>query len=501
MSDVEPRQTPRWEWIGAALFIAVAGVYCFSAPPADNDLWGHIHFGREILEAGLPATNQYAYTAPDHPWINHEILAECAFAATYEWFGSSGVLGLKLLVGLATLALMARSSIERATVPLVWGVALLLAASLMAWGFLVRPQIFTFLGLAWVWDRILAHDRLRDWRTLRFLPLVFALWVNTHGGVLAGLGIFLAYVAVRVLSPQGSERPVLLLLASLSVAALALNPYGIALPGFILWDVSQHRQISEWLPIPLFDGSWLLFKATVVALAASAAFAPRARRWELALIGLAAVAAFRHQRHVPLFAIVAAPYVTEILDSGWRALRDHLGLRLSAPFPRTLLAAGAGAVAGFELVRIVSIHHTLGFQLFVSPLLFPVDAARFIKQNELAGNLAVPFDWGEYAIWHLSPRCRVSIDGRYTTAYPPEVIEASDRFSSGAVGWDEFLGDADIALIDRRQPIVARMLEKPDWQDVYSDQTALVFVRKSLADSRSFRREWRTNPKDALSFP
>jgi len=46
------------------------GRLLLSPPVADNDLWGHIYFGDSILKSGhLPTSNQYSFTAPDHPWI------------------------------------------------------------------------------------------------------------------------------------------------------------------------------------------------------------------------------------------------------------------------------------------------------------------------------------------------------------------------------------------------------------------------------------------------
>src|ERR1041385_8327594 len=90
----------RINWIAALLFAVTAGVYCFSAPVADNDLWGHVYFGRAILEAGhLPPFNEYSYTAPRYPWINHEILAECIFASTFAHFGASGLRSEERRVG------------------------------------------------------------------------------------------------------------------------------------------------------------------------------------------------------------------------------------------------------------------------------------------------------------------------------------------------------------------------------------------------------------------
>ena len=48
---------------------------------------------------------------------------------------------------------------------------------------------------------------------------------------------------------------------------------------------------------------------------------------------------------------------------------------------------------------------------------FPVKAVALLKQSNVAGNMAVHFDWGEYVLWHLAPRIKVSIDGRRETVY------------------------------------------------------------------------------------
>src|SRR5262249_33088021 len=142
------------------VFALVSAVYFSSAPAADNDLWGHVLFGRQILESrALPSVNGYAYTAPDFPWINHEILAECAFAWLYDHLGSPGLLFFKIAVGMLTILIMKQTAERRGAVPIGWGLALGLSASIMSWGFLIRPQIFTILAVALLWDRLYADAR------------------------------------------------------------------------------------------------------------------------------------------------------------------------------------------------------------------------------------------------------------------------------------------------------------------------------------------------------
>ena len=58
-------------------------------------------------------------------------------------------------------------------------------------------------------------------------------------------------------------------------------------------------------------------------------------------------------------------------------------------------------------------------------------AASALEPQEVRGRLIVPFDWGEYAIWHWGPRLRVSIDGRRETIYSEETIRTQQALGQG----------------------------------------------------------------------
>src|SRR2546428_13961663 len=73
-------------------------------------------------------------------------------------------------------------------------------------------------------------------RVLWLAPLLFALWVNTHGGFPAGLAVLALYLGCRALaalrregpSGWGEGRAYVVLLAACGLATLA-NPYGTRL--------------------------------------------------------------------------------------------------------------------------------------------------------------------------------------------------------------------------------------------------------------------------------
>ncbi len=54
----------------------------------------------------------------------------------------------------------------------------------------------------------------------------------------------------------------------------------------------------------------------------------------------------------------------------------------------------------------------------------------------------LPFNWGEYAIWHFGPRLRVSIDGRRETVYSQRMLEIQAATARGLPAGLEFLNEA-----------------------------------------------------------
>ena len=103
-----------------------------------------------------------------------------------------------------------------------------------------------------------------------------------------------------------------------------------------------------------------------------------------------------------------------------------------------------------------------------------------MQNARVEGNVATFFDWGEYVIWHLSPKVRVSLDGRRETVYSPESYKRSMQFMYGLGQWDAILEnqETDMALVGRDQPTYALMKLKPGWQLAYEDSFSSLFVRE-----------------------
>jgi hypothetical protein len=467
-------------WIATSLAILVPSA-------VDPDLWGHVLFGRMLLAGPLPATNGLAYTAADHPWVNHEILAEVFMASTYETGGAPGLVGLKVLLGLGTLLIVWRTAAREASDPVAAAVATAVTALVMAPGFMIRPQLFTLLFLAstlGVLQREGYRARGRAWA----LPVLMVLWVNTHGGVLAGVGLaalslgtaaLVDLVARRVRARDVAASAAIILAC---VAALAANPYGTEMIRFLLHDVTPTVAISEWKPVPLLDTSFLGFKALLVVVAV-AALRRRIALPALVVVAATAVQALLHRRHVPLFAIAAAP----ILACQVRDLGAAVAGRMPAGSGWRLARAGIAVAAVLQIAGAGVACWRAGGRIEVDPRVYPVQALRFLAQNAITGNVALPFRWGEYALWSLPAGGSVAVDGRFTTAYPGSILESAWAFMSGGPGWDALLNEhpTDVVVTDRHQAPAQLLRHHPEWEYVYSDPLTLIFVRKvpSQADT------------------
>jgi hypothetical protein len=460
-----------------AFLLLSSVIYFFSINEADNDLWGHVLFGGQIIAQGAVArVDAYSYTAAGQPWVNHEWLSQVILAAAYRWAGSPGLLLLKF--GIATLTFRLLFSMIRrcSATPYIWGGVGLLAIAVLARGFAIRPQIFTYCGAAltlWLIDRFQRGQQ----RALWFLPLLFLVWVNVHGGFILGLGI-LGFYACATLVRHGRRpwQPWVALAAS--VAVTALNPYGPLLLLYIWNELSRSHPITEWQRAAPTDAAQFIFFALFAALVATL---PWRRSWRddgwKAVLALAVgVLAVRHQRHTPAFALCAAAPLAAQLEHAkdWVARRSSFAL-----------SAGAQRVIGFGIVALALLQLSLtgmrlwrdGLRVVYDPREYPVAAVRALREAGASLNLAVPLDWGEYVLWFLAPQVKVSLDGRFATVFPEAVVEDNFAFYTSAPAWrrllDQYPTEAVLLPADWASPI----RREPGWQRVYGDPAAEIFVR------------------------
>jgi hypothetical protein len=463
------------------LLLGSSVLYFFWTNEADNDLWGHVFFGRQILAMrGIPRLDTLAYTTTGGPWVDHEWLSQVMMAALYGWMGPAGLVIAKFVVAAGAFALVLMRLRRRATQPGIWGITALFAVAAMARGFGIRPQVLTYLFVALV--LLLLDDYQRGRRgALWCVPAVFLPWANLHGGFVLGLGILGLFACADLLSQNRSPRPWIVLLAS--TAVIALNPYGPRLLLYVWNELSRAHPITEWQPAS-FGAEHLAFYGMFALFLASLPFGRgwRRRGWEVLLALGIGVLAVRHQRHTPVFALCAAAPLAAQLGNArrWVARRSAISFSSAS---RRLLGAAIVALAATQLWLTVLHYRRYGAQIFFDPREYPVDAVRALRQSGASGNIAVPLDWGEYVLWFLAPQVKVSLDGRFATVFPERVVQDNFNFFLGAPGWHRLLDDypTQAALVPAGSPCPVRSL--PDWRLVYRDRQAELYVKAGSAQA------------------
>jgi hypothetical protein len=486
----------------AVLWLAV---FQFSENTVDLDLWGHLVFGQQMLHSGaIPKTDIYSWTANGQPWINHEWIAEIILALFYTAWGGPGILLLKIVVGLAAFAVCLRLGAQSLSWParfVAWAFAALAVVEI-SFGFAARPQIFTALFLSLellVLQQI--HSGKKLWALA--LPLLFLVWVNTHGGVLAGFGLLsLAAGATtaqlswnqmpktprRIASDEagtGTEWKTVLVLWLAVVgagAALLGNPWG---PGLLRWLIDSvlwlRPQIAEWNPTPL-NGDHAAFFIVLALAAFSWACTTRKRVWwELAVCAAFAWLGWRAVRNAPLFCLVALALVPPHLASALARFRRRLerleALGHQAAFQKFATVLSAAAAAGIA-VATFTLHKEHPLTMEVPRSQYPTGAVAFLRANELQGRVLTFFDWGEMVIFRL-PKCPPSLDGRLDTCYSRELIDAHWKFYNGEPFDERVLNidGADFALLPANLAGAATLARRPGWQVIYYDDLAVIMVR------------------------
>ena len=396
----------------------------FTYTIADADLWGHLRFGADLLNGhGFTLKDPYSFTS-DTPWINHEWLAEVCVAAFYAIGGAIGLNLLKLIVIGAIGAIVWRTGREShgSRFALVWLTSLIVFASYTRTQVL-RPQLFSVLLFTILMVVLRRREQNRPGSFLT-LPILFCIWTNTHGGWIVGFGTIGVWAATMVLEQRtlGCLRRRTIEVAS-SLAATLINPYGIGMWTFLHDTVALDRDISDWTPFLKFPAALIVIELLLPAVAAVALWRrrriPPARH--LAIVAILAFGTFRVGR-VDAFLQVAigmllSPDLIALFHELETWLRTHHRVTNRAP----VHACAAAALVSYAVIASGAHIRTIRIDGTWIP---DADAMHFLKADAAHARVLTWFDWGEYAIWHLSPGgTQVSMDGRRETVYSARVLQ------------------------------------------------------------------------------
>ena len=458
--------------------------FCFIRQ-TDFDWWWHLRIGQDIWRSGaLPAVDSYSFTRAGQPFVVHEWLFELL---TYLGYRAFAYRGLVLIMGLVVLA----TYVLHYLLLRALGAGRVLAGLLVAWtlaltfeSITMRPHLFSALFLSIeLWCLYLYRSGNR--RAIWLLPPLMIVWVNIHGAWIMGVATLALFIAgewlnARARGEGATLRPALGALVA-SLAAAMVNPAGPKLLlyplGFIGGESATVRYIQEWQPPSFRDPMGLAFGLSVILLAALGLRRPRfdytLGLWALAFtyLGFSAI------RHVPLYALVVMPIITQQLPARWRGAEwryreNRFTVATNWLLTGLVLATMAGIVFGNPLAQIGA-----------TPRLkaFPTESLDYLRQHP-GGNLLNEDGFGGYLIANL-PERPIFIDTR-VDFYGRDFLEEYITVTRLRPGWRDILARYDIGLIlmPPDSPLIGVLRDDPAWRVVIDgDQdgdTAVLLERR-----------------------
>ena len=457
---------------------------------ADIDLWGYMSFGKLFWDTGsFPYYDPFSYTAKGQPWVYHEWLTGVLLYRVFDLFGETGLQILRYLVGFSTAGLVYATARLRGADMLSSAFGLLYASIAFGIGYSpVRAQIFTyFLFMLTVYILESAQKKER-WAYLIFLIPIHLLWCNLHGGFIAGIGLVAIYTFGQMLLRRPFSPYLFALLGS--VISTLINPYGISYWSKIYTAIAMNRPfVAEW---------WSLFTAIKMGYAinnhllfiliiALSILALAWYRWkniiDILVLVVTALLGFAANRHEVFFflsfgaylPIVFSPYTNRLTsDTKFQNFIARLNWKRSLVIISLLVVFPIYSISGVNPLRI-----TLSADPAAKGFYYPLGAIKYIKEHNMTGNILTDFEWGEYVIWQLYPKCLVGMDGRYETIYSKDVFKSYIEFYFAFNNWQSFLRDYphDMILIKKSAPVYSILRKQESWREVYSDLGSALFVQ------------------------
>lgn len=461
--------------------------------PSDPDMGWHIRNGQDIIDNfGVIKEDIYSWTMSGYPWIAHEWLTDVLMAFIHSVAGLWGlvIFFAIIIVGAFYLAssILTKNVLMRSLVAII--------ALLVSWNIIgIRPQMLTLLGLAVVLYILFTCRDQQKLRIIYWLPPLFMLWANMHGGFAAGFVVMILFIAGefirQILLGKPSKRipkdiqPIikfkpLIIVGIVSFLATFINPYGWRIYQELFQtyeDTAILNSISEWLSVNLLQNTG--YNIAVLGILLIVLLIANRWRVDITKFIIATVMFFigiSSWRHMPLFAIAAIPLLAEqfnlLIDEGL----SEIAKKITTPLIITLLFL----VVGYNYFNS-SISALSSPENFAYVANAPYGPVEYLHDNPKDRKMLNEYNIGGYLVWQL-PEVKVFIDGRMAIWKRDDVeifwefkkILGSDRESvmEGIKEWS-----VDTILTSTTHPIGLFLFNSDDWVRVYNDNLYMIWEK------------------------
>jgi hypothetical protein len=460
---------------------------------SDGDVGRHIRVGAGILsEREIPTADSLSHTRYGSQWIPKEWLSQAVLAESDRLNGLSGVATLAaFLFAVSVLVTYVNATLLGGSI----GVAVGLAATsmlLQVVHLLARPHLVTTALASILLLLLVQYRRTARSRWVLFIPALFVVWANSHGGFPVGLALLTLFCFDTWLGGRGPDirrqQWTLIVVLALAIVATMVNPAGPAIWSHLAAHLGNEffMGVTEEFQSPDFHAPWgRLLLAVILGTALILGTSARRLPW----LGLATLlgtlaATLVSARHITLFAAVGLPWLallgTYASSGGTEAHPERPDWPLHTLAPRSPEISSATShvlpliACGLLVLAVNGPFATRG--RFDSAT-FPVQALRELSASEKAGAVFNEMEWGGYLLY-AQPDIPVFIDG-HADFFGEDLAREYLTARTGGSGWEEVLDRYQVqwTLTRSEAPMNQLLGLSEDWQLVLDDGLAAVYRR------------------------
>ena len=478
-----------------AVFVVAGMAFTHSLGSINQDIGRHLKLGEIVWQTkSVPKTNLFSYTEPNTPFINTHWLSEIVLYLLNLLVGLKGLIVFKAGVLLLTLWFLWQA-VAKKVEPWSFAVASLSALFIFQDRTDVRPEIFSYLFLAYFLFAIFRAKYSQKYTWLYAIPLVEVLWVNAHIYFILGPAVLGLFAIDRWVN-NDSDWKFIAKITGLSILATCINPnsiYGALAPLTILhsygYSIVENQSVLFLKNYGILLTQINIFILSTVALWLS--FIPALKKYgfknyifEIGTALAFTILGFDMIRNVGPYVVVYVPIL---------ALNLHAWLSEKTLKPKVITSAYLALMALCVLLMNAVIHNDFyqwagtgdrfGLEISASAQ----GGVDFVKENNIQGPVFNNFDVGSYLIWKLYPQQRVFVDGRpeaYTSKFFSDIYEPMQE---DPATWNHYANDVyhiNYIFFDYHditpwaQTFLSFISQDKNWPLVYQDNSVVIFVRR-----------------------
>lgn len=500
------------KWFIAAL-LPIVLLLKYPVEPFDYDVWWQMALGRYYLTHHTLVIDHsiFSWTPADASWIYNTFLGSIIIYLMYHVWGGFGLWMLQALVFLGIFlayyaylrVLRHQLDVTGLTIFAAFGMALSLSCRFY------KPELFSHLFFSWLGVIVICFKVSHKKILLYTCPLIFALWVNLHGGFVLGFCLLIVLSIAELLNKIVFPREALttgelihLWIASfLSFLATFLNPYGAhylfsIFNGVIseTYNISNtyiQAYVSLWPYLKSIKdfNAFTFFKTGQIVLIMAIM---------MPMMMVLIAYDFVKNKSFDFFVLISImttyivsmtfARVTYVFPTAFLLLIFYLFYRLR--IKNISARATVFSLMIFILLFVNNLYFVLRYEnqnkWFGSGLesFAPVEEVAFLKKYHLEGQLFNDYLIGGYLLWDLFPDYKVFIDPRlvpYSKQVAPDywdfvskpaTVEDIHRFTKKY--------PFKIAIIHYREmPLILDFL-KSGWRLIYFEKNAAIIVHPSM---------------------